>query len=86
MSEKEKVTAEEAMALFDAVVDAEDKVEAAKADVLTAEEKVSEAIEVIHEKLGSGPFSWKGKTVRVSKRKGLFSLREVEPAKILSIG
>ena len=84
--QKEELTPQEEADLFEAFEEAEEEVESAKSDLAEKEQGVSDAVQEIHEKLGSGPFVWKGKTVRVSKRKEIYSLREVKEKKTRTIG
>jgi len=70
-----KLSKEEKTKLFEAYEKHDAEVKAAEAKVKTATDKRSEVVKSISEKVGKGPFKWKGEELSISKRGEKFFFR-----------
>jgi nucleoid-associated protein YgaU len=70
-----KLSKEEKAKLFEAYEKHDAEVKAAEAKVNTATAKRSEVVKLISEKVGKGPFKWKGEELSISKRGEKFFFR-----------
>ena len=73
--EEIKLSKEEKTKLFEAYEKHDAEVKAAEAKVKTATDKRSEVVKQISDKVGKGPFKWKGEELSVSKRGEKFFFR-----------
>jgi hypothetical protein len=74
-AERTPLTKAEKKALFADYQSASKTLEEAEATAATARAAISVAVQQIGEQIGSGPFEWRGKLLRVASRNGLFFMR-----------
>ena len=84
--ESKELSPAESSALFEGVDKATVAVKKAQETLNSAEEKKSAAVKKIHDSLGSGPFEWKGRRVKVTKRGEHFGLKEPKDTTTQGIG
>ena len=84
--ETKTLTPEQEEGLF---VAAEKKLEAvtkAEEALKKAQGVLSGSVKNIHDNCGPGPFNWRGKDLRISKRKDVYSMKSVEAKPPRAIG